>query len=43
VWEIHPVYAIDVCRFRSKAKCTAEGSAWIPLHEWLSEEEEEEQ
>lgn len=34
-WELHPVYAIDVCKFASKAKCKAsDASAWIPLEDW---------
>jgi hypothetical protein len=33
--EIHPVYAIDVCKFDSMAKCKwNDTSAWIPLDQW---------
>src|SRR5206468_1057128 len=36
VWEIHPVYGIDVCKKRSLSRCRADqNSKWIPLHEWL--------
>lgn len=40
VWEIHPVYAIDVCRYVSIAKCRAnDNSAWIPLTEWEGDDD----
>jgi len=32
LWEIHPIYAIDVCKFADKTKCEA-ASAWIPFSE----------
>jgi len=33
--EIHPVYAIDVCKFASMKKCKwNDASAWIPLDKW---------
>jgi hypothetical protein len=33
-WEIHPVYAIDVCAFDTLAQCPiADESVWTPLHE----------
>jgi hypothetical protein len=36
IWEIHPVYAIDVCQFRAASRCSASNeSAWTPLHQWL--------
>lgn len=39
-WEIHPVYAIDVCRKKSLQNCKAnDASAWIPLNEWQDAEE----
>jgi hypothetical protein len=31
-WEIHPVYAIDVCTKKSLSSCKADnGSVWVPL------------
>ena len=43
VWEIHPVYGFDICRFKSKAKCkVTDESVWIPLHEWSIDEGDEE-
>jgi len=37
VWEIHPVYAIDVCRNRSLDGCDAnDDSKWVRLEEWLN-------
>jgi hypothetical protein len=33
-WEIHPVYAIDVCAFDTLAQCpVGDESVWTPLHE----------
>ena len=33
-WEIHPVYAIDVCAFDSLTQCPEnDDSVWTPLHE----------
>ena len=35
LWEIHPVYSIDVCRDQTGQACRADdGSAWIPLAQW---------
>ena len=32
VWEIHPVYAVDVCKFTTLARCDpANNSAWTPF------------
>jgi hypothetical protein len=32
VWEIHPVYAVDVCKFTTLARCDAsDDSAWTPF------------
>lgn len=43
-WEIHPVYAIDVCRQNSMTSCRWDNeSVWQPLHEKLSEDDEVEQ
>lgn len=34
-WEIHPVYAIDVCKKKSLNSCKADDdSAWTPLDQW---------
>jgi hypothetical protein len=42
IWEIHPVYAIDVCVNKSLSGCPAKNDAkWLALHEWLNEEQEE--
>ena len=40
-WEIHPVYAIDVCTNTSLAGCAFDrDDVWVPLHEWIVEEED---
>ncbi len=32
LWEIHPIYAIDVCKHTNKSQCRADDiSAWIPF------------
>src|SRR5882672_3042460 len=32
LWEIHPIYAIDVCKFAEKSQCNAANpNAWIPF------------
>jgi hypothetical protein len=37
VWEIHPVYGIDVCRNTTLSGCSASNDAkWVPLEEWLN-------
>jgi hypothetical protein len=36
VWEIHPIYAIDVCKLSSKEACAADESAWIPFSQLQS-------
>jgi len=36
-WEIHPVYAIDVCRSKQLSRCSARNkNMWIPLDSWLN-------
>jgi len=39
LWEIHPIYAIDVCKFSDKTQCNpANHNAWFPFSElktWL--------
>ena len=35
VWEIHPVYAMEVCKNRRLSSCDADDdSVWTPLHQW---------
>ncbi|HLL75883.1 MAG TPA: hypothetical protein VK421_11550 [Pyrinomonadaceae bacterium] len=35
VWEIHPVYAVDVCKFTTLARCKAtDDSAWTPFDKY---------
>ena len=42
-WEIHPVYAIDVCVNTTIASCQATNDTkWVPLHTWVNSEQEEE-
>jgi hypothetical protein len=41
VWEIHPIYAIDVCTKKTLQSCkAARESDWVPLHEWFALEED---
>jgi hypothetical protein len=36
LWEIHPVYSIDVCSTRTRVDCpVGDEAAWVPLDEWL--------
>ncbi len=43
IWEIHPVYALDVCKAKTKKACPASSaSIWIPFHEWVNLKEEHE-
>jgi hypothetical protein len=38
-WEIHPVYAIDVCTKKSLNSCKANNdSVWTPLDQWQGDE-----
>jgi len=40
VWEIHPVYSVDVCK--SKKQCRSEiDSDWISLNKWADSQEEQ--
>ena len=35
-WEIHPVYNIEVCKFKSVSSCPMNGTTmWIPFDEWV--------
>jgi hypothetical protein len=37
LWEIHPIYAIDICKQTDKAKCRADDpTAWFPFSELQS-------
>ena len=37
IWEIHPVYQVDVCRNTSMSGCPFDDEdKWIPLNEWDS-------
>ncbi len=37
LWEIHPIYAIDVCKYTDKSQCTAaDKTAWFPFTELKS-------
>lgn len=39
-WEIHPLYNIEVCKFKSASSCTLNGSTmWIPFDDWVGEDE----
>lgn len=39
IWEIHPVYFIDVCKNTSLASCGADDdSKWTPFEEWIHEQ-----
>jgi hypothetical protein len=44
LWEIHPVYAIDVCINSTLGSCpAANDSNWIPLHQWVNTDEDEDE
>jgi hypothetical protein len=44
LWEIHPVYGIDVCVNGTIAACPAGNeSKWIPLHQWVNTEVDEDE
>jgi hypothetical protein len=44
LWEIHPVYGIDVCINSTLASCpAANDSKWIPLHQWVNTDEDEDE
>jgi len=41
-WEIHPVYAIDVCKNQSLASCDPrDNSKWMSLAAWIATQHEE--
>jgi hypothetical protein len=36
LWEIHPVYALDVCKNKTLAGCKVDKeTVWKPFHEWV--------
>lgn len=38
LWEIHPVYAFEVCKNTGAAQCdVADDSVWIPYHKWVAQ------
>jgi hypothetical protein len=38
-WEIHPVYDLEVCKFKVASKCkVTQSDNWIPFDEWLGED-----
>jgi hypothetical protein len=38
LWEIHPIYSIDVCKHKSFAQCPADDSgAWQPLDQFIQQ------
>src|SRR4029077_1606963 len=44
VWEIHPVYQFEVCKNKSLSACSvSDASVWIPLDEWHSHAEGEDE
>ena len=44
IWEVHPVYAIDVCRSKTTNACPAGNeNKWLPLYDWLNVEEQDEE
>jgi|SRR3990170_304424 len=43
LWEIHPVYSIEVCQNETLNTCPAkEESKWVSLDQWLTEHASEE-
>ena len=40
LWEIHPVYSIDVCSGTTIEECQSDGAEWTPLSKTVSTEEE---
>lgn len=43
IWEIHPVYAIDVCKFKTLGRCrAASATAWTPLADMVNTEDDDE-
>jgi hypothetical protein len=43
-WEIHPVYAMEVCKFTVKAKCRVDHDAdWVSFKTWMDGVEADEE
>lgn len=42
LWEIHPVYAFDVCKMTDLTQCQSSTNPadWVPLDQWVSSEQE---
>lgn len=39
LWEIHPIYAVDVCKKTTLDECNADQeSVWAALDKWLGAE-----
>jgi hypothetical protein len=37
VWEIHPVYQLDVCKGTTESACQAtDANAWVPYDQWVT-------
>jgi hypothetical protein len=44
VWEIHPIYDLQVCKHDSMSKCSpSDGSVWQSVKEWEEEPDHDEQ
>jgi hypothetical protein len=44
LWEIHPVYGIDVCVNGTLASCPAgNDSKWIALDKWVNTDEDDDE
>jgi hypothetical protein len=44
VWEIHPIYDLQVCKHDSMSKCSpSDGSVWQSVKEWEAEPDHDEQ
>jgi hypothetical protein len=37
LWEIHPIYSIDICKHNTLTQCSAANDqVWVPINDWLS-------
>jgi hypothetical protein len=44
IWEIHPVYAVDVCKNKKLSSCDPDDSTnWEPLHKWADRQADPEE
>lgn len=44
VWEIHPIYQIEVCKQKDIKQCSVDqNSQWVPLDQFLSDSENDDQ